>query len=70
MDVKVPHEAKMTPNAMKEFATEVAFNALVAEAKKLGLNLAPVAGLMYLPSQQVTEQFKEVCVAVLDSISV
>lgn len=49
-------------------ATELAFNDLHAYAAKLDLPVVPVMGLMYLPSQEVTEQFKIACGAVLRSI--
>lgn len=50
------------------FATEVAFNALIGQAQQMGVPLTPVMGLMYLPDQAVTRQFQETCRAVLGSL--
>ena len=59
---------EMTDYAKINFATEVACTALLDEAKKLGLPLQPVMGLMYLPDQAVTQQFQKACRAVLASL--
>lgn len=56
---------EMTDYRKTEVATEVAFNALADEARKLGLPVASVAKLMYLPTQEVTRRFQEACRAVL-----
>lgn len=48
-----------------QFATEVAFNALVKSANDLGLKVGPVMGLMYLPTQELTAQFQAACNAIL-----
>ena len=55
----------MTDYQRVEIATEYAFNELYATAVKVGLHLDPVMGLMYLPTQAVTEQFKQACRAAL-----
>lgn len=62
-DLSTPHE--MSPLARMDVAIECAFNALIAEARKLELHVAPVMGLMYLPTQSVTQQFKVACREVL-----
>ena len=54
--IDVPKPA-MSDYDKENFATEVAFSALITEAKKLGLDLAPVMGLMYLPDQKLTSDF-------------
>ena len=65
--INVP-KPEMDDYAKVNFATEVAFNTLVAEAKKLGLDIAPVMGLMYLPEQKLTSDFQDACRAILKSI--
>lgn len=59
---------EMTDAAKTDFATEVAFGSLIAEARKLGLSLGPVMGLLYLPSQELTRQFQNACRAVIASL--
>lgn len=61
----IKRNPEMTDYAKTNFATEFAFNALVYEARRLGLPTTPVAGLMYLPTQEVTRRFQEACRAVL-----
>ncbi len=51
-----------------EFSTEVAFTSLVTEAKKLGMDLAPAMGLMYLPTEKLAEDFKEACQNILAAL--
>lgn len=67
MDIKIPKPA-MDDAAKANFAIEVAFTALIDQAKKLGLQLNPVMGLMYLPDQAVTRQFQDACRAVLSDL--
>ena len=64
MNIEVP-QPEMTDYSKVNFATEVAFNALLKEAKTLGLQVAPVMGLMYLPTQELTRQFQDACRAIL-----
>lgn len=64
MDVKVP-KPEMSDYGKVNFATEVAFSALAKQAKDLGLAVAPVMGLMYLPTQDITYQFQLACRAIL-----
>jgi hypothetical protein len=52
-----------------EVSTEVAFTSLVNEAKKLGLPVSPVMGLMYLPDEKLTTQFQQACKAVLAALT-
>ena len=55
----------MTPLAAENTAIELTFNALLAEAARLGISLNPVMGLMYLPDQATTRQFQDACRAVI-----
>lgn len=64
MTIKVP-KPEMTDYERARFATEVAFNELVKQAKAMGLQISPVMGLMYLPTQALTRQFQDACKAVL-----
>jgi hypothetical protein len=68
MIINIPEMTPMEDYAKVQFATEVAFGQLLAEAKKLGLPLNPVMGLMYMPTQDVTRQWQEACRAVLDAL--
>lgn len=67
MKIEVPAPV-MTDEAKLNFATECAFTALVINAKHPGLPLKSVLGLMYLPSQDLTRQFQEVCRAIIASL--
>lgn len=60
---------EMTPQAKTNFATEISFSTLLSEAKKVGLTVQPVMGLMYLPDPAVTRQWQEACRAVLALLS-
>jgi len=51
--IDVPKPRAMTDYGKINFATEVAFTSLVDQAKRLGLPVDPVVGLMYLPVQSV-----------------
>lgn len=55
----------MDQNQAIEFATELAFKSLVRNARAQGLNLPEVAGLVYLPQQEVSRQFQDACRAVI-----
>lgn len=65
-------DVKQTPYGNLQFATEVAWNALVDRAIKDGL--LPKGdkpnGLMEMPTQQVTQQFKDACRAVIKDLGV
>ena len=61
---------EMTDYAKVQIATEVAFGALLSEAKKQGLPVLSVMGLMYMPTQEVTRQWREACRAVLGALGV
>lgn len=67
MEVNIP-KPEMTDYQRVEIATENAFNALVDEAVKIGLPVVKPMGLMYLPTQELTRQFQEVCRAILESL--
>ena len=56
---------EMTDYGRAQFATEVALTSLLKQAKDLGLDVTPVAGLMYLPTQEMTEDFKQACRTIL-----
>lgn len=58
-------EPEMTDYGKVQFATEVAFTSLIEDAKKLGLNVSPVMGLMYLPTQEMTYAFQQACRTIL-----
>lgn len=60
---------EMTDYLKAQFATEVAFAALVKRAKEMGLPVEPVMGLMYLPTQEMTQAFIEACRTILMAIS-
>lgn len=68
IEVETPEQPKKDRGESIDFATEAAFNALLKSAKDNGLALAPVMGLTYLPSEFITQQFKDACTAVLNSI--
>ena len=55
----------MTDYGRAQFSTEVAFKALMKQAKELGLEVSPVMGLMYLPTQEMTEAFRQACRTIL-----
>lgn len=55
----------MTDYGRAQFATEVAFNALVKQAKESGLDVSPVMGLMYLSTQEMTRAFQQACRIIL-----
>ena len=63
IEVLKPERSK---NGDINFVTECAFGALLEQARKRGLHVNPVMGLMYLPDQTVTRQFQIACRAVLD----
>ena len=65
IDVPKP---EMSDYEKKNFATEVAFTSLFTEAKKLGLNISPVMGLMYLPTEKMTSDFQTACAAIIDGL--
>lgn len=66
IEIAVP-KPQMTEYSAINFATEVAFNSLVASAGK-HVDLNPVMGLMYLPDQDLTRQFQEACRAVIAAL--
>jgi hypothetical protein len=69
MEIEVPKPAERNDYGKVEFATEVAFNSLVEQAKKLGLKVGAVMGLMYLPTQEMTEAFKQACRTILLAVT-
>jgi hypothetical protein len=60
MPVEIP-EPGMTDYGRAQFATEIAFGALLRQAESMGLEVVPVMGLMYLPTQDLTRRFQEAC---------
>lgn len=72
METKPESEIPMTPYDNLQFATEVAFDALVNRAIKDGLlpEGTPNPHLMYMPTQAVTQQFKDACRAVIADLGV
>lgn len=69
MEIKVPSVIQ-TDYSKQNFAIEVAFNTLLAEAKNQGLSINPVMGLMYLPTQELTRLFQQSCRDILAALSV
>jgi hypothetical protein len=67
-EIQVPAPRHLTDYERIQIATENAFNTLIATAKKTGFALNPPAGLMYVPSQELTEQFIQACREILDSL--
>lgn len=68
MKIDVPQVTK-TDYLRAEEATDNAFSALLTEAKARGLTVAPVMGLMYLPTQDLTRNFQEACRAILMALT-
>jgi hypothetical protein len=66
--IHVP-EPVMTDDQRISIATELAFDSLLHSARRSGLSIGPVMGLMYLPSQEATRQFQEACRAVLSLLT-
>jgi hypothetical protein len=71
MEVKVS-KIEQTPYGNLQFATEVAWAALVDRAIQDGLLSKGDRpnGLMYMPTQGVTQQFKNACRAVIADLGV
>jgi len=67
--VNVPPMPAMTRYEAIQISTEYAFNALTNEAKRLGVGIAPVMGLMYLPDEGVTRTFQQACRTVIDLLN-
>jgi hypothetical protein len=65
-------EIKQTPYENLQFATEVAWAALIDRAIKDSLlsGDARPAGLTYMPTQEITQQFKDACHAVIKDLGV
>lgn len=61
---------EMSDESKVQFAAEIAFNSLIFQAKKLGLSVGPVMGLVYLPNQQDTADFQDVCSRILKSLAI
>ena len=64
MEIEVP-KPEMTDYGRAQIATENAFGALVSTARKMGLDVSPVMGLMYLPTQEMTRDFQQACRTIL-----
>jgi hypothetical protein len=64
MKVDVP-KPEMTDYGRAQITIEVAFGALLKQAKESGLKITPVMGLEYLPEQDLAEPFKRACRAIL-----
>ena len=61
---------EVTDATKTERAIEGAFEALVKSAQEQGLAVVKPMGLMYLPTQSLTENFQAACRAVLASLRV
>ena len=68
MVISVP-KPEITDYGKANFAIEVAFSALIEQARKQGLQVAPVMGLMYLPTQDLTYQFQLACRTILEALT-
>ena len=66
-EIEVPHPT-VTRYMRVNVATEFAFLALIEEARRQGLQVAPVMGLMYLPSQELTRRFQQACRDILSEL--
>ncbi len=66
-EIDVP-EPETTDAGRVVVAIELAFDALVNGAARLGLPLNPVMGLMYMPDPAITQEFQRACRAVLESL--
>lgn len=62
-------KAVMTDYGKAAFATEVAFNDLLQQARIAGLQVGQVMGLEYLPDEKLSEDFKMACRAILLSLT-
>jgi hypothetical protein len=65
--VIVPPIPELSDYEKINYATEVAFGALLEQARSLGYPLSAM-GLMYLPDQAITRQFQEACRAVIHCV--
>lgn len=66
--IHVPKPTIQTDDQRVDFATEEAFSRLQASASHLGVELNPVAGLLYLADEALIQEFKEVCRKVVVSL--
>ena len=64
MEIEVPNP-ETTDYGSAQIATEEAFNALLSVAENQGLEVSPVMGLMYLPTQEMTYAFQQACRTIL-----
>lgn len=58
-------EPLLTDYERAQDATEEALNILLKQAYIMGLDVTPVMGLMYLPTQEMTEEFIQACCKIL-----
>lgn len=68
MNINIPNQVEMTDYEKVNFATEVAFNTLLVQARQRGLSIEPVMGLMYLPEQKLTSDFQAACRSIIKSL--
>lgn len=66
IDVQQP---QLTDYERAQDATEEALNMLLKQAKLMGLDVTPVMGLMYLPTQEMTEAFIQACHTILIALT-
>lgn len=68
-NINVPQDDKtLTEDQITEVATENAFNFLVRIARDMGSSVITPMGLMYLPTQKLTQDFKDACKNILDAL--
>lgn len=68
MTFRIPKQ-KVNDYGRVKFATETAFQELIGQAKRCGLELFLVLGLDHLPAQDLCEKFREVCGEILLSLT-
>jgi hypothetical protein len=60
----------MTLNSKLNVSIEMAFSALLSNATKVGLQYNQPMGLMYLPTQELSDRFIESCKDIMNSLGV
>lgn len=67
-NVEVKKEKEQTLLSKVNFCTEMAFGTLLDQAKRLGIPLQVVDGLMYLPNLDTTKHFQQACRQVISGL--
>ncbi len=61
---------QITEYKLEEEVIENTFNYLIQDCARLGIKLNPVMGFVYLPNQEDTKNFKEVCRSIINSLKI